>query len=782
MGQLTRNYNWQQTSLGSPDSWPQSLRTTVSIVLNSKFPMFLFWGEERLCFYNDAYRPSLGNEGKHPFALGKPGADVWPEIWPAIQPQIDQVLSGGEATWWEDQFLPIYRNGRLEDVYWTYSYSPVKDESGNAAGVFVTCTETTNKVESIKSLTISEQRFLNLVREATVGIIILMGEDMRVAMVNDSYSKLLARSKEALLGKNLFDVIPEAEVPFKALLNGVRTTGNPLYLYDQFYRVYANGKPVEGYINIIYQPYKEADGAITGVLAIIQDVTESVMAKKKIEETTRTLGLALEIGGLGVFTIDLTTKKKHYSERIAEWFGLGSNDHPLSEILSRLHPDDQPFVAETLERTIANEWDGRHDMTYRIVHPQSNTLLYLRSIGQVQFEEAEAVSISGIIQDITPQIIAGKERLAAVFNASQSGMFTFAPVRNEGMEIVDFRFVITNPSFATYVGQTPEVLNGALGSTWFPGYLTNGVFDMYKHTFETGETKRQDVHYGVDGHDLYLDLMSTKVGDEVLVTFTDYTALKKAQLQLERSVDDLQRSNAALEEFAYAASHDMKEPIRKIHFFADRLKNNLSNRLTPEEAAYFSRMEDASKRMGTLIDDLLSYSEVTMRKDSSLQDVDLNAVLKQVTDDLDLVVEEKKAQLHFQHLPVVTGHPRQLQQAFQNLVSNALKFQPPGVSPQVSITAETVAAKALPPSLSIQNKEALYHLVSVSDNGIGFDTADAERIFNVFTRLHGNAEYRGTGVGLSIVRKVAENHNGLVWASSRPGDGAVFHLALPVSV
>lgn len=146
MGKLTREKDWSFTYLGAPHTWQQSLRTTLSIILNSKFPMFLFWGPDHICFYNDAYRPSLGIEGKHPAMLGMKGAEAWPEIWPIIKPLIDQVLAGGEATWNEDQLIPIYRNGKIEDVYWTFSYSPVNDESGRPAGVFVTCSETTEKV------------------------------------------------------------------------------------------------------------------------------------------------------------------------------------------------------------------------------------------------------------------------------------------------------------------------------------------------------------------------------------------------------------------------------------------------------------------------------------------------------------------------------------------------------------------------------------------------------------------------------------------------------------
>ena len=125
--------------------WPQSLRTTVSILLNSRFPMFLFWGPDLIQFYNDAYRPSLGEGGKHPTALGQKAVDCWPEIWEDIQPMLQQVLAGGEATWSEDQLLPFSRNGQIEDIYWTFSYSPVRNDAGEIGGVLTVCQETTRK-------------------------------------------------------------------------------------------------------------------------------------------------------------------------------------------------------------------------------------------------------------------------------------------------------------------------------------------------------------------------------------------------------------------------------------------------------------------------------------------------------------------------------------------------------------------------------------------------------------------------------------------------------------
>ncbi|AMR33338.1 hypothetical protein A0256_18885 [Mucilaginibacter sp. PAMC 26640] len=152
MGKLTRQYDWASSPLGSPDTWSQSLLTTVSILLRSKFPMFLWWGPQLIQFYNDAYRPSLGAGGKHPKALGQSGEKCWPEIWPVINPLIDQVMAGGEATWSDNQLIPIYRNNRIEDVYWTFSYSPVIDETGEPGGVLVICTETTDNIRTYNAI------------------------------------------------------------------------------------------------------------------------------------------------------------------------------------------------------------------------------------------------------------------------------------------------------------------------------------------------------------------------------------------------------------------------------------------------------------------------------------------------------------------------------------------------------------------------------------------------------------------------------------------------------
>jgi PAS domain S-box-containing protein len=254
--------------------------------------------------------------------------------------------------------------------------------------------------------------------------------------------------------------------------------------------------------------------------------------------------------------------------------------------------------------------------------------------------------------------------------------------------------------------------------------------------------------------------------------------LAQANQSLQKINQELKRSNINLEEFAYAASHDLKEPVRKIHFFSDRLKQSLHNKLTEEETRYFQRMEAASRRMGSLIEDLLSFSQVSLRP-RVFEDVNMNRLIDFVISDLDLEIEQKKARVEVDNLFTMKGHQRQLQQAFQNLLGNALKYSKPGVPPVVKISFRQEKGSEIDLPLSAEEKEKNFHIIEIADNGIGFEEKDSDRIFNVFTRLHGNSEYLGTGIGLSIVRKVIENHHGYVTAKSKPGHGSVFKVLFP---
>lgn len=285
MAMLTRTKDWSKTSLGASDSWPQSLKTTLSILLNSKFPMFLWWGPELTCFYNDAYRPSLGIDGKHPSILGMPAKEAWPEIWDIISPLIERVLTTGEATWAEDQLVPIYRNGKIEDVYWTFSYSPLPDENGKIEGILVTCTETTNKVKAYKKLEESEKRFRETVSQAPMGITIFNGPGFIVEMANDTYLQVVDRPKDKFIGKPLFEVLPEVKEAVEPLLINVLQTGIAYYGREFPVRLHRYGKDELTFFDFVYQPLKDENGIISRIMVVATEVTTAVNAKHELAES-----------------------------------------------------------------------------------------------------------------------------------------------------------------------------------------------------------------------------------------------------------------------------------------------------------------------------------------------------------------------------------------------------------------------------------------------------------------------------------------------------------------
>ncbi len=253
--------------------------------------------------------------------------------------------------------------------------------------------------------------------------------------------------------------------------------------------------------------------------------------------------------------------------------------------------------------------------------------------------------------------------------------------------------------------------------------------------------------------------------------------LEAANARLTQVNTDLRRSNENLQQFAYIASHDLQEPLRKIQSFSDILKTQYTDQLG-NGTDYLQRMQDAASRMSALIRDLLAFSRISTRQEAAAP-VSLTPVVQQVVTDLDLLIQETGAVVTLNLLPTVLGDASQLGQLFQNLLNNALKFRRANVPPLVAVRAERVAATALPPSVKPTRTATTYHRIDVVDNGVGFDDKYVDRIFQVFQRLHGRNEFAGTGIGLAICEKVAANHGGSITASSQPGQGATFSVYLP---
>jgi two-component system CheB/CheR fusion protein len=268
------------------------------------------------------------------------------------------------------------------------------------------------------------------------------------------------------------------------------------------------------------------------------------------------------------------------------------------------------------------------------------------------------------------------------------------------------------------------------------------------------------------------DITERKVVQQKMKSFSD-----DLEKEVKDRTSDLMQSNMQLNQFVYIASHDLQEPLRKILIFCTRLQEKQKNILSADIKTYLNKIDSAATRMRKLIEELLEYSRL-ITYDKLFALTDLNVVFENVMNDFELMIEEKKAKISSNNLPVIQAIPLQMNQLFYNLISNSLKFSQEGIIPVITITSNRLSEKQAS-KLFNSSAETTYYEIIFRDNGIGFDQKYAEQIFIVFQRLHQNNEYTGTGIGLSIIKKIIENHQGKIIAEAKENAGATFHIILP---
>jgi PAS domain S-box-containing protein len=352
------------------------------------------------------------------------------------------------------------------------------------------------------------------------------------------------------------------------------------------------------------------------------------------------------------------------------------------------------------------------------------------------------------------------------------------------------RVTFVNPAAARIMGCNIQEMTGRPGDELFGAFKATEAATKNHVTTDPHEI----VAARADGTGFVAEFVrsplteGTSTVGEVLV-FKDISERKQAEQNLAQKADELARSNAELEQFAFVASHDLQEPLRKIQAFGDRLKTKCDEAKLTDGRDYLERMQNAAARMRTLIDDLLTFSRVISRTEP-FKPVDLNTVTREVLNDLEVRIEKSRATIEVGELPTIDADAVQMRQLLQNLIGNALKFQPPNATPRVRIDG-----RIIPPSLTDPPPTLVPHRTAggedqpdfehhceiiVQDNGIGFDEKYTEKIFAVFQRLHGRQDYEGTGIGLAVCRRIVERHGGTIAARSRPGEGATFSILLPV--
>ena len=561
-------------------------------------------------------------------------------------------------------------------------------------------------------------------------------------------------------------------------------------LFQQLAHAYNNGKKFKRkFRRLDNSRFYQVTGApiSQGVLALMYDITDEVMAQQENEQQVELVSGILNATVNGVFAMQA---QYNDSGEIADFQFLKINK-AFAHLLQKKPEDIIGKSYKTiLPETVTN---GLFDLKCDVVK-------WGKTIEKEIYYEGDGIdrwfniSISplgknGIVEtftDITESkkdkedALRSAQRFHTVISTSQSGFHLFKPEYDEAGNIIDFRIIMVNQTIGDYIGQTTETLAGALASTYFPAYKSNGLFEIYRDTFLTGESRRFDFHYE-DGYDVFFDLLVVKMDDELLVTLTDHTIPKRLQRELEASIAELKRSNASLEQFAHASSHDLQEPLRKIVVYTDKLMAEQADNLDDTSFGYLERIKTAGKRMHRLIQDLLVFAEVGANR-NQFEEVDLNSLVNEVLTDLEVAIAERDAQVQVQKLGVIKGDSIHLQQLFQNLISNSLKYSRLGVTPQINITATLIAGADTGLELNDQEKQQQYNLIELTDNGQGFTNEEACQMFKIFQRLprHRN-EHNGTGIGLAIVQRVVQNHKGFITATGVPGEGATFKIYLPTT-
>ncbi|MBA4150536.1 MAG: PAS domain S-box protein [Verrucomicrobia bacterium] len=355
----------------------------------------------------------------------------------------------------------------------------------------------------------------------------------------------------------------------------------------------------------------------------------------------------------------------------------------------------------------------------------------------------------------------------------------------DGMRLTDENGNIlrVNGAFCQMVGKSTEELVGQSFTVIYESKHRESTEAKHRMRFSERDVaplfERELLLW--DGTKVWFELSNSFLeiegyGAVLLSIFRDISERKAAEETMREFSEKLERSNRELQDFAYVASHDLQEPLRKVAVFADRLKAKHGEALGEEGLDYLARMQNAALRMQALINDLLSFSRVAS-KSQPFAPVDLGKVAREVLDDLETRIEQLGASLEIGDLPTIDAEPFHMRQLLQNLIGNALKFNRPDEKPVVRVNARIFTEKVDIPSHSVSRKMAE---ISVSDNGIGFDEKYLDRIFQVFQRLHSRSAYEGTGMGLAITRKIVEHHGGQITATSKPGEGSTFVVTIPM--
>lgn len=693
-----------------------------------------------------------------------------------------------------------------QSIHWVEGKGKVfYDENNEAEKLIGTVRDITEEKRYQQNIEESEKKLRNLIMQSPVPKAILRGEDFVIEMANHVLlNNIWKKQREDVEGKNLLKIFPELKKQkYGKLLKKVYESGE-VYAESESLLLIEN-ESRQFYVDFEFAPLRESDNSISGIRMTLIDVTEKVEARKKIEESeTRFRTLTESIPQL-IWETDAEGNSLFTSRKWFEYTGIEPGIEGSWQAM--IHPDDFDENVKIWQHALATGELYRCDVRMRradgsyrwhtvigepVLDPDDKIIKWVGAFTDIHTEKA-------FTQELEQQVTARTRELIQINESLRKSEERYHLMVEEVQEYA-----------ILYLNAHGIIENWNAGAEKIKGYKADEIVGKYFSIFYTEEDQKSKlpekllqlaiengkvVHEGwrkrKDGSKFWASVVITAVHnkqDEIIgfskVTH-DLTERKKADdtlkiyaQELEQKNNELEEMNKELQSFAYISSHDLQEPLRKIQTFASQIIDKESESLSENAKDKFKRMQNAAQRMQTLINDLLAYSR-TNSQERIFVKTDLSQIIKEVQDDLTEELEQKNAVIEIEKTSTVDIIPFQFKQLLYNLISNSLKFSNPEIPIVIKIKSEIAAAEAFDNEKLIPTKK--YCHIQVSDNGIGFESQYNKKIFEVFQRLHGRDRYNGTGIGLAIVKKIVENHNGIIAASGILNEGATFDIYIPVS-
>lgn len=672
----------------------------------------------------------------------------------------------------------------------------LEDENGKAFKMLGTLQDVTERETLIDRLQRSETLYKQAQSIAHLGNWIYDVKADKLFWTDELYRifGLEPQSEELSWERFLQMVHEEDKEVVIAFAREAMKTGKPFEMYHRNIRKDGSVRTV----HIRGEGLLDDDGNVYQIFGTSQDVTEQQKIEQELRENQNFIKKIADATPAIITTYNINTGKYHFiSEGIRSLLGYEPEDglkEGVEFFAGLMHPDDiMPIMqknAKALEMANApenEEADVVVDFQYRMKR-KDGEYRWFHTFGTVFDRNAQGKveNVLNISIDITDRIkaeetiVEQQKFISHIAEASPTILYLF--------DLEENRFLYLNKEVTEVLGYTPEEII-SLGDKVFQ-YLhpedtikSDDTYVKYKH--ENAVTMHQFEGRVMSRSGEWKWLLTREVvfkrndegkATQVLGSALDITDRKNMEGHLSKKNLELEQSNTNLEEFAYVASHDLQEPLRKISIFGDRLLSAHADKLNDDGRIFLQKIVDSSQRMQAMINDLLSVSLISGNK--SFERCSLKDVLEDVLQTLEFKIEAKNARVEVEELPMANVIPSQIRQLFQNLISNSLKFVATDRDPVIRITRSVVT----PADLQKYNLTAgvNYLRINVQDNGIGFENDYASKIFVIFQRLHGKAEYEGTGIGLAICKKIVENHEGIIFAEGKSGVGATFSVILPV--